>query len=257
MKNQDYHIKSGMVDTHCHIDLYKNPHKTCEETIKQGIKTIAVTNLPSHFEIGLPHILRYKNIRPALGFHPLHIQNKENELKIFLRNVDKTSYIGEIGLDFTKKGQKNRHLQIEVFETILKIISSKSKFITIHSRKAEQEVLDMLIKYNMQPCVFHWYTGPLYLIEKIIKSGHFFSINPYMTTHVNGIKIINKIPKDRILTETDGPFAKVNGNTILPVHVKEVINYLSTCWEISFEETQKQIYSNFINILEPIKSSTK
>ncbi len=257
MKNQDYSRKSLMVDTHCHIDLYKNPHETCEETVKSGIKTIAVTNLPSHFEIGYPYILRYRNIRLALGFHPLHIQNHEYELKIFERNVDKTSYIGEIGLDFTKKGKYNQKLQIEVFESILRKINTKPKFITIHSRKAEQAVLEMLMKYNMQPCVFHWYTGPLNLIGEIVKSGHYFSINPSMTTNVNGIKIINKIPRDRILTETDGPFAKVNGDTILPKHVRNVIAYLAASWKLSFEEVQNKIYSNFNELLKPITRTEK
>lgn len=242
-----------LVDTHCHVDLYRNPHETCEKIEKSRIKTVAVTNLPSHFEIGYPHILRYKEIRLALGFHPLHIQNKERELNIFERNLDKTSYIGEIGLDFSKNGGGNQNLQIEVFDTILRKISTKPKFITIHSRKAEKAVLEMLLKYNMQPCVFHWYTGPLYLIDEIIKSGHYFSINPSMIITLNGNKIINRIPKDRILTETDGPFVKVNNSTIWPIHVRSVIEYLSKSWGESFEDVQNKIYSNFNDLLKPIK----
>ncbi|UJF27926.1 Qat anti-phage system TatD family nuclease QatD [Planococcus sp. 107-1] len=253
MKNQEYSKKSLIVDSHCHIDLYKNPHKTCEAIVRDNIKTIAVTNLPSHFEIGYPHILKYKNIRLALGFHPLHIQDLENEIKIFERSLDKTSYIGEIGLDFTKKGQESKELQINVFDFILNKMSSNPKFITIHSRRAERVVLEMLDKYKMYPCIFHWYTGPLSLIDEIIKSGHYFSINPSMVVSINGIKIINRIPKERILTETDGPFGKVNDEVILPRDVRIVIKYLSEIWGTPFEETERIIYSNFSELLKPIK----
>ena len=60
-----------MLDTHCHIDLYPNPHAIARAVERQKILTIAVTNLPSHFEVGLPHLRGFRQIRPALGLHPL------------------------------------------------------------------------------------------------------------------------------------------------------------------------------------------
>lgn len=253
MKNQGYFKKSILIDSHCHIDLYKDPSELCEETENLGIKTIAVTNLPSHFEIGYPHVIKYKNIRLALGFHPLYIQNPKMELDIFLKNFTKTSYIGEIGLDFTIKDEQLRNNQVEIFETVLANINEIPKYVTIHSRKAEKIVLNLLNKYQMQPCVFHWYTGPVNLIKDIIESGHFFSINLSMTTSKNGINIITNIPRNRVLTETDGPFTKVNGKPSRPIHVEKTIEFLSISWNLSKEEVRQQIYSNFMELLNPIK----
>jgi TatD DNase family protein len=89
-----------MIDAHCHIDHYKNPLTVAEEAEKYGIITIAVTNLPSHFERAYPYFRKFKKIRPALGFHPQLVRQSETERTIFEKMVSKTSYIGEIGLDF-------------------------------------------------------------------------------------------------------------------------------------------------------------
>lgn len=44
-----------MLDTHCHIDLYKNPEEILKECIKENLTVISMTNLPSHFEKGYPY----------------------------------------------------------------------------------------------------------------------------------------------------------------------------------------------------------
>ena len=90
-----------MLDTHCHIDLYPNPHTIAKAVERQKILTIAVTNLPSHFEVGLPHLRGFRQIRLALGLHPLMAEYHERERKKFKQTFSKTSYIGEIGLDFS------------------------------------------------------------------------------------------------------------------------------------------------------------
>ncbi len=52
---------------------------------------------------------------------------------------------------------------------------------TIHSRMAEREVIEILEKYNISTPIFHWYTGPLGLIPQIIELGGYFSVNEAMT----------------------------------------------------------------------------
>lgn len=39
----------GMIDTHCHIDLYDTPLEVATATEKLGVKTVDVTYLSSHF----------------------------------------------------------------------------------------------------------------------------------------------------------------------------------------------------------------
>ena len=89
-----------MIDTHCHFDMMPNPEAYIRQKEKDGNVVIGMTNLPSHFQMGQPHVRHYKHIRIALGFHPLLAAEKQNELSLFKKLVEQTSYIGEIGLTF-------------------------------------------------------------------------------------------------------------------------------------------------------------
>lgn len=244
-----------MIDTHCHIDQYQNPHQIISDCESQNIITIGVTNLPSHFQIGLPHIKFCKKVRLALGMHPLYAEMHEKEFSLFLKNIEKTSYIGEIGLDFSREGIETKEIQINTFTQILKNVQGKKKILTIHSRKAEKEVLELLVKYKIPNAIFHWYSGPLSLINKVIESGYYFSINPSMINSENGRKIISKIPLERILTESDGPFIKINKEIIKPENVILVIEYLSKERKLTITEVEKSIYGNFKRIINNIKNN--
>ena len=146
----------------------------------------------------------------ALGFHPQAASERIEELSLFDELIDQTSYIGEIGLDFSVDFTDSREIQLSVLRHILHSLQNKKKIISVHSRKAEKELLDLLIEYRISNVIFHWYSGPLNLIPQIIERGYYFSINEAMTLSVNGRKIISAIPRDRILTESDAPYNTKN-----------------------------------------------
>jgi TatD DNase family protein len=242
-----------MIDTHCHIDLYKNPFDVLNECEKAGIVTIGMTNLPSHFEIGYKHIQPYKKARLALGMHPLYSEQHAKEFPAFVENISKTSYIGEIGLDFSKEGIATKNMQIDSFKKILNVLKGKRKLLSLHSRRAEKEVLEYLIEFEIKSAIFHWYSGPVSLIDKIIEAGYYFSINTAMIKSEAGRKIIDKIPINNILTETDGPFIETNGRKVKPSDVKLVEDYLSCLWKKSQGEVSLLIRNNFANIILDIR----
>lgn len=242
-----------IIDTHCHIDLYPNPRQVLEDSVQANITVLAMTNLPSHFEMGYAHFQSLKKIRLALGMHPLMANSHKKEFDLFLKNLNKTSYIGEVGLDFSKEGISTKEIQIDTFSKILNIISGQKKILSVHSRKAEKEVLDLLIKNNIQSAIFHWYSGGLNLIDTIAVAGYFFSINSAMVKSISGRKIISKIPRQLVLTETDGPFIDENNVPIIPGQIQTVISFLSKEWKISEEEVKKKIWSNFQNIVNRLK----
>jgi len=242
-----------MIDTHCHIDMYKNPHSICEESEKLGIVTIGMTLLPSHFELGYKHILRYKKVRLALGLHPLKSELHADEFDNFVYFLDHTSYIGEIGLDFSREGIGTKDIQIESFKKILYTLKDKNKIISLHSRRAEIDVLRLLVEYKIQNAIFHWYTGPVNLIKEIIDNGYYFSINPAMIRSANGKKIISMIPKHRVLTESDGPYVQIGNTSIKPKDIILVHDYLAELWGMKIEEISQLIDNNFSLLVAQIK----
>lgn len=195
-----------IIDTHCHYDMMESPEGYINNLEKKGIIAIGMTNLPSHFDIGFEHVCKYKKVRLALGFHPQLADKHKDELLLFAKYVERTSYIGEIGLDFSSEYNSIRDVQISCLKYILKELEGKNKIISVHSRRAEKELFSLLQDYNIKNVIFHWYSGPLSLIPEIISEGYYFSINEAMTLSPSGLKIIDKIPTNRILTESDAPF---------------------------------------------------
>ena len=91
-----------IIDTHCHYDIMPSPEIYIQEVEQRGDCVIGMTNLPRHFVVGRGFVSSYRHVRLALGFHPQLVANNLNQLTVFKENIDNTSYIGEIGLDFSK-----------------------------------------------------------------------------------------------------------------------------------------------------------
>lgn len=242
-----------MLDTHCHIDLYKKPKAILDICEDKGIIVFSMTNLPSHFEMGLPFFYSKKHVRMALGMHPLYAPFHKNEFSKFELYLPKTSYIGEIGLDFSKEGIETKEIQLASFNRILKLVADKKKILSLHSRKAEKEVFKLLIQYKIQNAIFHWYSGGLNLIKNIAEEGYYFSINPAMIKSATGQKIISKIPRENVLTETDGPFIENKHKPLNPGEIDDVIFYLSKVWNLPFDEVQQIIMINFKRLINTLK----
>lgn len=233
------------VDAHCHINFFKNAGDIALECEKRKVHTIYVTTLPSQFDETFKYVKSLKYIYPSLGFHCLESNyNLEKEKEIFLKHIKNTKFIGEIGLDFSKRAVKSKEEQIELFEFILQNINTNESILNIHSSNAEDEVLDMLVKYNVKKAILHWYSGKIGTLNKILDCGYYFSINEFMCKTKKGQNIITKLPKDKVLVETDAPFV----NNVLPYQNLYVYEYLSNLWSIKTNQVIEKIYNNFVEI---------
>jgi TatD DNase family protein len=242
-----------MVDAHCHIDLFPDPYNVMDEATRQGISVLSMTNLPSHFQRGRPHIKPNSKIRLALGLHPLYAAKHESELSLFEQLLNQTSYIGEVGLDFSTEGISTKALQIRSFEFLLHLVSGKKKILSLHSRGAEKDVLSYLLHYNIKSAIFHWYSGPEKLIESIVAAGFLFSINPAMTRSKKGADLIKKIPLDHLLTESDGPFVMFNGRAAEPTDMESVEKQISHIKAMPESLVSRAINNNFKKVIDHLR----
>jgi TatD DNase family protein len=223
-----------------------------EECERQRVATVAVTQLPSHFELAMRHIGEMRFVRPGLGFHPLAVAGNEGELPLFLSLLPNVQFVGEIGLDLSREGTSSRTEQRRVFRAIAEALAGKRKFITLHSRGAEEEVAGILHECGVTECVFHWFTGGTRALKVIIERGHFFSINPAMVTTQKGKTLLSLVPHDRILTETDGPFVKVEGRAAKPSDVVRVLSGIADVWAESTEDVEAQVSDNYTQLCDSL-----
>ena len=236
-----------MIDTHCHIDMFPNPLKEAKEREKEKFLSITMTNLPSHYELGYLHLQKFRYIRMALGLHPLRAKEHKNEYSLFKELLNNTSYIGEVGLDYSREGYETKTIQNESLRYVFQNIQNKKKIVSLHSRNSEKDVFALLLEYNIHNAIFHWYSGSQSTLRKIIEEGYYFSINTAMVKSEKGKKIIAAIPPNLILTETDAPY-------IDNMNVKDIYKYLSSIWNFPENQVENIIYNNFMRIIDTIKS---
>lgn len=240
-----------LVDTHCHIDLYPNYREVIQTVEKAQVYTIAVTNAPSVFRQsnGIAKNSRY--IRTAIGFHPELVLQRRAEINLFLQMLPETKFVGEIGLDYVTNDTENRLVQRKIFEQMLvRCGELKHKILTIHSRRAANDVIEMIGDNFPSSVIMHWFSGSKKALEKGLSFGFYFSVNPAMFRSASGLNIIRAIPLNRLLTESDGPFVTLDGKAATPLDMEKVLRQLSEIKQSSLEETAERIFGNFLHILK-------
>ena len=235
-------------DTHFHLDLYDNIPKIIEEIEKREIFTIAVTNLPVLFN-KLDKQIYSKYIRVALGFHPELITQYSKYIPQMWDLIEQVRYVGEVGLDLKNKSKVDCNNQIQFFkELIYRCNSLGGKILSIHSRGSEKEVLSVIGNNFNGYAIFHWYSGGLKNLDEAIKKGSYFSVNYSMAKSLNGKKIIERIPDDRLLIESDGPFIKINNKIFQPYDLEKIIIKVAEIKGFNLVEMEK-ILTNNLKIL--------
>lgn len=210
----------GLVDFHCHLDLYPNHTSLINECESLSIKTLTVTNAPKVWVRNYALVKDCKHVRAALGLHPQLAHQREKELILFEKYISQTRYIGEVGLDGSQEFLHTMEVQQRVFRKILELCrQSGDKILTVHSRRATSGVLNLIQEVgfsNKGKVVLHWFTGSQSEAKTALDLGMYFSINYRMINSVSGKKLIKFLPVDRILTESDGPFINYRNSPTTP-----------------------------------------
>jgi len=236
-----------VIDFHCHIDLFPDPSSLIEEIEVSGIYVLAVTTTPKSWG-HLQTLLRHsKRIQCAIGLHPELVAERSSEVEEVCALMSETRYVGEVGIDGSPKLRGSFELQRKVFARILKQSSSLGgRILSIHSRRATTAVLDAL---SDQPgfgsAVMHWFSGTRKELLRAIELDCWFSVGPTMLGSKNGRGLVEEMPMHRILTETDGPFARFGGIAAKPIDVSVAERALASIWNVSQQQASEQILQNF------------
>ena len=240
-----------MIDLHCHLDLYPNHHEVRQQCDRLGMYVLSVTTTPSAWKGTSALAEGSAHIRTALGLHPQLAGERKGELSLFDALLPNTRYVGEIGLDGAPEFKKIWNEQIAVFEHILgQCVKAGGRVMSIHSRRASGPVLDYLERFHDAGTpVLHWFSGNFQDLARAIDLGCWFSIGPAMLAGTKGRELVRRMPRERILTESDGPFAQVDGVPALPWHVEIAAKVLAEMWSSALSEVEESLLRNFANLL--------
>ena len=237
------------MDAHMHFDLYDDRNEILNYVAQKESYTIAVTNLPQLFEKYKHQCVENKYFQLALGFHPELVYQHSNQQILFKELLNETRFVGEIGLDYTKKTKEDLAKQTEVFAKILDWCSGNNKILSVHSRSASKKVVDMLEGFD-GTVILHWYSGGITDLRRAIAQGCYFSINHQMLESANGKNIVRNIPVDRILIESDAPFTKGLNEKYTIAFNDEIYEYMGELYSQEIDIVKKRVKANFAEVLK-------
>lgn len=236
-----------LIDTHFHLDHYSNHEYWYKEINKLEQYTLCVTNTPEIYYSCIKLYRESKYIKFALGFNPQQIKEVKFNKRLFLHQLSSTKYIGEVGLDFSKKYIDTKNKQMEVFDFICKESAAKHKILSVHVRNSEKEAFDIMKKNNVTKAIIHWYSGSIKMMQQYIDAGYYFSVNANMCMTNNGKRIISAIPIDRLLVESDGPYTKVETLKYKPTFLCKTYALINSI--INEKDFERIIFENFHRLL--------
>ncbi len=209
----------ALPDAHCHVAFMEHPAAFAEQANAAGSAILSVTVAPEEFhEMESGHTANPANesVRAALGLHPWWVPENVQELNALLEEFDAllphAQFVGEVGLDFSKRRERTRAQQLQAFRHIAcTAAESGARALSLHCVGAYPEALHELEASGCaERCtwIFHWFSGSSQQLNRAIDMGCWFSVGERMLQTKRGREYAKAIPQNRLLLETDAPAAK-------------------------------------------------
>ena len=233
-------------DLHCHLDLCKNPDIVVGRARKAGVALMITNGLgPESNRKALELDKRYPEVRAALGLYPNDaIKLSENQLQEELDFIKKERpvAIGEVGLDLHHDKEHLSEMR-SVFSRVIEAAEAIKRPLIVHSRKAEQEVLEMLASSKVKACL-HCFGGSLKLARAAGDKGYWFSVPASILRSTHFQRLVEEVPLNQILTETDSPWQSPDEHDNEPGNVPVIVKKIAEIHKLGQDECAKLLWIN-------------
>lgn len=258
-----------LVDVHCHLtnESLKNQIDAVIKRAKEkGVVAIIASgvNVPTNREV-LELAKKYHDfITCSLGLYPIDLLGLEpdesgltrqiekfdldEELKFIEKNKDKIMAVGECGLDY-HWDQKHHEEQKKNFEKILSFVKKINKPVIVHTRKAEEDCIEILEKSGVKKVILHMFEGRKNLIKKAAELGYYFTVPTNILKSQHFQMLVEMVEMNKLLTETDAPWmSPIPGSVNEPANVAYTIGKIAEIKKLDAKEVENMIYMNFQNV---------
>lgn len=245
------------VETHAHLDmLSRDLNDVIEDAKQEGVTKIITIGVDiESCQKNLSYAERFNNVYTAVGFHPHESKRlKEEELFLLEKMVahPKNVGLGEIGLDYYYKHSSPEE-QDRAFQQQIDLANKYNLPIIIHDRDAHQETSAILAKKALgRKVVLHCFSGDLPMAKWCVEQGFYFGIGG-VVTFKNALKlsrVVQEIPLENILLETDSPFLTPHpfrGKPNEPKYIPFIARKIAQLKEITVEEVARVTTENARN----------
>ncbi|HXV45580.1 MAG TPA: TatD family hydrolase [Nitrososphaera sp.] len=187
-------------------------------------------------------------VRQFIGIHPEAAAREDlDKFKdVFKANINSIDGVGEIGLDGTYDVPYER--QKQVFNAMLSLAESEKKPVSIHSRKALDDVLEILPSYRIRGMLLHWFAGSKKQLAKSMDMGLYVSYGPALVYSKDKKVLLKNTDKCQFLVETDGPVRYSRCFENLPAvssaFLVSVVASAASTLGMSYEDAVRQLQKN-------------
>lgn len=256
-------MNHGFIDTHTHLDGKEFENDLPEVMARAREAGVSHVFLPAIDVKSCSTVLavcrRYKGYaHPMLGLHPEEVREDWREQLAAIRNIVmqlpplantddvKVLAIGEVGLDYYWSRDYAEE-QLHAFEEQVKWSVETRLPLMIHCRKAQNEMVKMLRKYekDLPGGVFHCFTGNAIEAEELLSFDKFVlgigGVSTFKKSHLPEV-LSQTVPLSRIVLETDSPYmAPVphRGERNESAYVKCVLDKIAEAYEVSADEVAR------------------
>ncbi|MBL7056320.1 TatD family hydrolase [Candidatus Woesearchaeota archaeon] len=214
-----------LVDIHSHLDhcyFEKDIEGVIGNARKNNVKAILTAGInPETNRKALQLAEKYDIVKACLGIYPVQVLKKEieedhipfenspfdidEEIRFIEKNKDKIAAVSEIGLDYYWVKDKVKE-QKDLFEKMLALAEKVNKPIIVHSRKAEQDTIEMIQSTKLKEVVMHCFCGKKALVKKIIDNNWFLTAPTSITRSTQFQENTKLCPITQLFVETDAPY---------------------------------------------------
>ncbi len=261
-----------LFDSHAHYNDEKFAQDRAEvlhEIYESGVtKLINAGYSLESSKLALEIAKQYDWIYTISGISPNDIPDNENELEkqinelkefiISEKGSKKIVAIGEIGLDYYWN-KENSGLQQTAFKKQIQLANEQGLPIVIHTREAVMDTISILKENEpIQKGIFHCCPLNRELVKEALKLGFYISFAGPVTfkNSKNANEIIQMVPLDRILIETDSPYLSPEpnrGKRNDSRNVKYIAGKIAEVKEMSLDDIAKATYDNACKIFGLLK----
>ena len=260
----------GLFDVHAHLTdrrLAPMADAVVERAQAAGVTTIVSNGLnPTDNAATLALSRRHAIVRPAFGLYPVDAvlpemlalgvdyhrdddgepPTAEEAIAWVEDHLDEAFAVGEIGLDHYWVPAELWDRQEAIFRRLVRLAMAADKAIIIHTRKAERRALEVLREEKATRVNWHCYSSKVKLARQIAAEGHFLSIPANVRKAQNFQRMVETLPRERILLETDCPYlGPVRGELNEPANVAGTAAYAAEAWGWSEAQVTEQLSANF------------
>ncbi len=200
---------TDMFDTHCHL----LEGELMEVVLSKGVKVLLLLGSETELLEAVRLTGKFDNVFFGIGVHPHEAEKFDlsSTRDLIMKGLkllgDRLIAIGEIGLDYYYQYTDRVH-QVKLFKYQLELASSLGLPVSVHSRDAEEDVLELMEKLGYWRGVLHSYTGSERILKLALERGLYIGFNGMITfknaEHVR--ELLRSTPVDRLLLETDSPY---------------------------------------------------